>query len=576
MIFISVYRYCMKFLQFNSVFLLNYYFIITIIYTNYEYFMIFDVKKGLCMCEYPENIKEIITKLEDNYLSENYKENVQLSSDLIAETNNSSLLAMGYFYLFKSFFNLLRIRELLEIYPKTIYFLKQNNKLDKLIDIYIDFAIIAQAQNNPVLSFENYLNALEIAEELSDSRTIARIYEYIGHLYCAQYDYVLSIKYYKQSLELLEALENNLEMNLEFFRVHASLTFCYIMIESMEDVIEHFTLMENYAILIPNNPYQLLYTFTTIKYLFFCEYYTPTDLENAHKLLLSQLKNTKLLATLSLCFGDYCESLKKINSYNFMINFIDMGMALIPNELKYTHILKLMPYKIDYYKSIGDNVNYQNCLFEYYLAKQEMKKVISRFAGTVIDTTLKLNELNLSNIKQDTIYAELKEKSETDSLTGLFNYSQIKKLLDYYVNYCNLKNIKLGLSMIDLDFFKQYNDNYGHQLGDIAIQTVSSIMKEFSCDKVICARYGGDEFIMLFIDMNDEDILIIAQQINEKLYSKKITHYFTDTGYFSISQGIVNSVPNCVKSPLSYIELADKALYEIKKIKRGEIRLVNS
>jgi diguanylate cyclase (GGDEF)-like protein len=120
---------------------------------------------------------------------------------------------------------------------------------------------------------------------------------------------------------------------------------------------------------------------------------------------------------------------------------------------------------------------------------------------------------------------------------------------------------------MDIDKFKEYNDTYGHLAGDICLQKVAKTIEKVS-DKpgVYCARYGGDEFIMIYEDKSDEEIMSIAEELNKEIEGLDITHNaMGEGGRISLSQGICNSVPKEWDIQEEYLNEADNALYAIKK-----------
>ena len=93
---------------------------------------------------------------------------------------------------------------------------------------------------------------------------------------------------------------------------------------------------------------------------------------------------------------------------------------------------------------------------------------------------------------------------------------------------------------------------------------------------MICGRYGGDEFIILFLNMTDDDILTVAENLKKEVKNSGIIHYATKSGKLSISQGIRNSIPQPLNRSWDYLYAADKALYDIKDSLKGGIELVTS
>ena len=142
----------------------------------------------------------------------------------------------------------------------------------------------------------------------------------------------------------------------------------------------------------------------------------------------------------------------------------------------------------------------------------------------------------------------------TDDLTGIPNrYSFDQSLSRAFERAFHSKNT-LGVEIIDVDGFKEYNDNFGHQAGDECLEIIGEILKEFSeKEDIFCARYGGDEFVIIYEGKSDDEIKEIASQIGEAIRYP-----------VTISQGVCNDIPVAKAKPWDFLSEADEALYSVK------------
>lgn len=207
--------------------------------------------------------------------------------------------------------------------------------------------------------------------------------------------------------------------------------------------------------------------------------------------------------------------------------------------------------------------------------------------GVVPETTLKLKTQDemvlisesinkmIDSMKENII---LRKKSETDALTNLPN----RFAYDYYSAFIQKKLIKtpdtLALEILDIDHFKEYNDNYGHQAGDKCIKTLSEefhkLCKEHN--NIFCCRYGGDEFIFIYDGYSKTEIEIFISLLEERVKACNIKHeYSTTSDIVTITQGVCFGIFKPEYSISDYFNEADKALYEVKKINRGHYSLTD-
>ncbi|MCR5558630.1 MAG: GGDEF domain-containing protein [Butyrivibrio sp.] len=172
----------------------------------------------------------------------------------------------------------------------------------------------------------------------------------------------------------------------------------------------------------------------------------------------------------------------------------------------------------------------------------------------------------------------LSKQAETDPLTGLGNRYGLNKYADYAFDIAFENKTSLAVEILDVDDFKYYNDTYGHQSGDACLKKIGEILGDI-CSKnssVHAYRYGGDEFVIIYEGMTDEEVLKNASDIREKVTSMKISSSRSkEETAISVSQGIRNSVPTETNKLWDYMHAADIALYDVKERKKGEINIIH-
>lgn len=184
------------------------------------------------------------------------------------------------------------------------------------------------------------------------------------------------------------------------------------------------------------------------------------------------------------------------------------------------------------------------------------------------------NVIGYTSIQQDISekkYIEL--LSITDSLTDLFNRRHFDTLLEKEIKLSLRHKHNLNLVLLDIDFFKQYNDEYGHQKGDEALEKLSSCMKNtFKRTDDYIFRVGGEEFAILLTVDKQKDIFIIINQLQKNLEKLKIPHVKSCiSSYLTISIGITKIEKYL--SAKEFYKQADDALYLSKKKGRNTISI---
>ena len=168
---------------------------------------------------------------------------------------------------------------------------------------------------------------------------------------------------------------------------------------------------------------------------------------------------------------------------------------------------------------------------------------------------------------------ELQRLASVDGLTQIANRRQFDECLDREWKRLLREQNALSLILCDIDFFKLYNDHYGHQAGDDCLyavaQAIDSVTKRSSD---LAARYGGEEFVVTLPNTDTEGAICIAEEIMKKIHQLKIPHENSSVNqYVTVSIGVSSVIPSQQISQKNLIDTADLALYSAKKQGRNRI-----
>ncbi|APW38654.1 hypothetical protein RD110_16805 [Rhodoferax koreense] len=162
--------------------------------------------------------------------------------------------------------------------------------------------------------------------------------------------------------------------------------------------------------------------------------------------------------------------------------------------------------------------------------------------------------------------------SATDGLTGIANRRHFDKLLLQEWNRQARLRQPLALAMLDVDWFKQYNDRYGHQAGDDCLRLVAGIVGGYvrrAGD--VAARYGGEEFAFIAPGLDAAEMLHLAETIRAVVEHRGIPHSLSPVGHVTLSIGVAVLVPDARTSPELLLRQADEALYRAKSQGRNQV-----
>jgi len=183
-------------------------------------------------------------------------------------------------------------------------------------------------------------------------------------------------------------------------------------------------------------------------------------------------------------------------------------------------------------------------------------------------------------IQQDQLLTqatEMQALSFQDGLTNLANRRRFDQALADNWVHAQRSHSPLALIMLDVDYFKNYNDHYGHQLGDEALKRVATILRRvIARQSDLAARYGGEEFAILLPDTHEHSAVRIAERVQQELRAVNIAHDRSPIGRrLTISIGVAAMVPDLDHTPRDLVHAADTALYSAKAGGRNRIMLAS-
>jgi diguanylate cyclase (GGDEF)-like protein len=179
---------------------------------------------------------------------------------------------------------------------------------------------------------------------------------------------------------------------------------------------------------------------------------------------------------------------------------------------------------------------------------------------------------NLNEHKHD-----LLDKVHYDALTGIYNRRFMEDSLKRIVKSHARSGETLSFMLMDVDYFKKYNDNYGHSEGDACLKVVAeTIAGSLSRADDFAARYGGEEFAVILPDTDESGARYLAGKILENIRKKNIPHEKSEVaGFVTVSIGVTTSAVARAQSGDDYIKQADKALYQSKQKGRNRYTYID-
>ncbi|MBA3036302.1 MAG: diguanylate cyclase [Desulfobacterium sp.] len=259
---------------------------------------------------------------------------------------------------------------------------------------------------------------------------------------------------------------------------------------------------------------------------------------------------------------------------------IEIGMSENPPDLI---LLDIMMPGMDGYEvchTLKKNPKTHNIPIIFVTAKGEVEDETKGLELGAADYIIKPFHMPIVKARVNT-HIDLKRKSDMleimldmDALTGIANRRHFDKMLGSEWNRAKRSGLPVSLIILDIDYFKKFNDNYGHPAGDVCLKLVAQTLNK--CVRrsgEIVARYGGEEFAVILPSVNHNDALKLAEKLRSHIESLKIIHAYSNIAdCITISLGAATTVPKDGLEPAELINTADKMLYEAKNHGRNQLK----
>ena len=425
---------------------------------------------------------------------------------------------------------------------------------------YTALGNIADSQGDISLAIDYYFKGLTLCQEQDFGRGEYSIRSNLSSIFISLGAYADAVDMLKKCEQLTE---NGLSVHFSAKNVlWANLCECYINLGDMDSAATYLKrLKETYA-----------KDFTSMDHLMVCmletKFYHATGDLTACKAAISALNSIELTSVLVLnAFSELCHQAELLLTLDAMDDFLSLTEQ-IKNIAKGPSLeAKILELYMKYHKKLGDRAAYADLAVRYYEIISQLEAERNKITSHNILTRMRLEEEAARRKEIESDNLALKQQSERDALTGLSNRYKLNELAEQSFFHAYSNGTLLTLEILDIDFFKEYNDNYGHQAGDSClIQVANAIHALEETPGIHTARYGGDEFVIIYENYSREDVERFALKLQETVRSLNIEHkYSKAANHVTISQGLFHKIPSGGNKLWDFLYGADMALYGVKK-----------
>lgn len=506
---------------------------------------------------------------------------LKLSHSMISlgkKNKDDKLRAYGEYYLLEAFFRLGSLNEKsLKHSVAAIQFSKSAKLYELECRCYNMMGIFLNHQGDDITALEFYQKGMELASKHRYSGMVRILTNNIGDIYLRLGEYHTALTYfnksYERAMECYQQQDKSNKKKINVITLNIGLLNISELYYRMGDYEKSLSYLN---MLFPDEESnKKAYYSAAVEAMYAINYLCLNQKEDAEPYI------DKTIAAAESSY-EAVESVKDyINLCNVLIESDELEKAARMQTAteKIAKDLDLVSIWCEYYevaikfaKATSKDTILPELYAKYFECKKLQEKSLKQQQLRALKNKQELNKAVRRQEQMEKRNQELQCMSEHDALTGLYNRYVLNPACDAWYKEAVETNGTLGIIVLDIDYFKEFNDMYGHLQGDECLRDVSDVLTESVENDEIIARYGGDEFFILIKNKSEEEILEYARKIGSRMREKKIRHDASKISqYVSLSIGIANGTPKETQSVLDIIHYADNALYKAKEEKRGSI-----
>lgn len=490
------------------------------------------------------------------------------------QKQDAKLLGFAYYYSGETYYLLNDGENMFRYIMRAISYLDQSGQWELVAEAYNLMAITSLNRGNAPIAMDYYLTGLSYCRKYGLPEAENIINMNLGNLYFINGQYTDAQKYFEEAYRYAKGsavMSNNHSI---MAGIQVNLGMCYLEQDKTKQAKECLDHMEG-TFWEELNKTERVYV-----YCFRTHYYHRTGRvtlrDECVRKIIENVDEDMAVMDVFDDFYKLCELLLEIDEDDAFWEIINILERLAKRAKIINMQCRLISLKIKYYREHRDNAGYLQAAGLYYELAELMEKENRYMVANMLSVRNSLEQANEKRRELEKEKVRLQKKSETDALTQLANRFRLHDHAETVYERCLLNETTYAVEILDIDYFKQYNDNYGHQAGDECIVAIAKELKKMESDQIFCARYGGDEFVVIYEGMTQEEVIRETEGIRERVMTLAIEHLYSPAlPLVSVSQGICFDIPAEDNKNWDFLHAADLMLYRVKKESRNNISVGN-
>lgn len=504
-----------------------------------------DAHATLKLCE---NIKEYAKKQEDE-----------------------QLLGYAYYYSGETFYTLNNVDQLFKNISCSLSYLEHSKQHGLLARAYNILAITSMSRGNAPLAMDYYLHALIYCNKYNLYETGIIININIGTLYSNFGEYTQSLQYLDRAYAILRDNGNLFGYHSYLMSIYTGKANCFLHRNLLEKAQDYVNKVQEECLVHMNEIEKIMFTCFKgrLYHLLGKTKLRDACIEEIRRLVSNHMPILDIFDDLY----EYCEMLFAIGNDEALWELLNT-LEHMAKQAKIINMQKrLLILKIRYYKQKEKSAEYLQAAGLFFELSELLEKENCYMVTSVLNMRDTLEETQATRRKVEAENQILLAQSQTDALTGLANRYRLNGYAEDAFARALDRGTALAVEILDIDYFKQYNDNYGHQAGDLCLRKIAETLHNMERPgSVFAARYGGDEFILIYEDCTKEEVTQLAEGLKKRIMDLQLEHKFSlALPIVTISQGVCWDVPQKENKVWDFLHAADTMLYKVKKRSRNSV-----
>ena len=437
---------------------------------------------------------------------------------------------------------------------------------------YNMIGIVAHMQNNLSLAMEQYGRALDYTAKYNDKMVHSIVLSNMADAYYLIGVYDRAVQCYRECIrEFEKAGDDSIYSRINFRKMLSEYGCCLLHLDMEQEAMEVYRKLEETGKSEEIVRGTRLAANVFFTYLAESEGHREKAADHVRQAVMA-LEDMRQVSSEYDSIQNLLQYVEKTGNIELLQEILDCLEPKAAIEQNRSLLLQLLLLRLRYCSAQMSIEEFRQATETFFHIKESSEMIESNQVMYMLELRKRLQAVEEDQREQTKKRNKLLYQSEHDELTGLYNKRSLNRYLEDVFEDCKLNEKELGILFLDIDYFKQLNDRYGHGKGDEGICAVADTLKRIFPEDYV-ARYGGDEFLVVMTGRDLTYAMEHAESLCAGIREYKIPNEDSELEpWLTISVGGVCAIPREPNRVWDFLSAADNTLYEQKKEQKGKVR----